>query len=338
MGDALKKVQAGQPLRIPAATFNTFIDVARDHQQRQNNAETRHQASSLQSGVVPVRNEAVAAVARYGVLAIKRPVIPPDVSLDGFKNHRALIGYEPVAGTHEGKFVITAEPIAVNSIGAAFASGVCPVQINVLDSTHDYADIADGDTAKLVSQADPGGARILWKEVGTGTLWAIIRFGEQAGSLSVRRARAQENAPADHRLSVKLLDGSGSETGSAFDVQEINGRNFDTLNPLVATGDDLLIAKADDTWYALNFTPSQAGTGGVVRVTITGNGDDGNSYIAAQLDDSTAITLHNVNGRPWYDLLPNLKGGTAGRNKCFAIQIGGTYYAIPDFADIGRVT
>ncbi|MGC1275725.1 MAG: hypothetical protein WBC44_18605 [Planctomycetaceae bacterium] len=30
MGDPFKKVQRGDPLRIPAETFNTFIDAAKD--------------------------------------------------------------------------------------------------------------------------------------------------------------------------------------------------------------------------------------------------------------------------------------------------------------------
>ncbi len=34
MGDHLKKVKSGNPLKIPAATFNTFIDAARDFQVR----------------------------------------------------------------------------------------------------------------------------------------------------------------------------------------------------------------------------------------------------------------------------------------------------------------
>jgi hypothetical protein len=35
MGDILKKVKSGDPLRVPAATFNTVIDAARDHFQCQ---------------------------------------------------------------------------------------------------------------------------------------------------------------------------------------------------------------------------------------------------------------------------------------------------------------
>jgi hypothetical protein len=37
MGDHLKKVKSGDPLRLPAATLNTFIDASRDCLERQQN-------------------------------------------------------------------------------------------------------------------------------------------------------------------------------------------------------------------------------------------------------------------------------------------------------------
>ena len=35
MAEPLKKVASGDPLAIPAETFNTFIDMARDYRSRQ---------------------------------------------------------------------------------------------------------------------------------------------------------------------------------------------------------------------------------------------------------------------------------------------------------------
>ena len=129
----------------------------------------------------------------------------------------------------------------------------------------------------------------------------------------------------------------GNETGDAFDVTEIGGRVWTSLNPNVILGTRLLVAQGDGYWYALGFTPSQSSAGNVQRVTITGSGDGGYTWIEAQLGDGTPITLWNVNGNPWRDLLPNLKN-VANRNKCFALNVGGTWYAIPDFSNIGRVT
>ena len=337
MGDALKKVQSGERFRIPPAAYNAFVDAALDYQQRRQNSGAGT-GGSAPRGTVYVRNESGADVGRFAVLGIDAPSVLPSISEEGFQEHLILDGVTPAAGTHEGRFVIMAEPIAAGEIGQAYASGVCQVQVNVADEAHEYADIADGDAAELASGSS--GACILWKEPGTGTVWAIVRLGSSAGesgSATIRRARAQEDAPGDAFLSVKLLDAAGNETGDAFDATEINGRIFTSLNPNVVTGDDLLVTEVDGTWYVLNFTPSQAAAGNVVRVTITGSGDDGHSYIAAQLDDATPITLYNVNGNLWYNLLPNLKN-TSNRNKCFALNVGGTWYAIPDFSNIGRVT
>ncbi len=49
--DALKKVHASDPLRIPAATFNTLIDVARDHQASRQNSARRPEMPLQPPGV-----------------------------------------------------------------------------------------------------------------------------------------------------------------------------------------------------------------------------------------------------------------------------------------------
>jgi hypothetical protein len=76
--------------------------------------------------------------------------------------------------------VICAEPIANGSIGAAWAGGVCQVQIEVSDADHAYADVSDGQLTRLAS-AESGPCTILWKQSGTGTKWAVIRFGGAGG-------------------------------------------------------------------------------------------------------------------------------------------------------------
>lgn len=61
-------------------------------------------------------------------------------------------------------------------------------------------------------------------------------------------------------------------------MTSIAGRDFTDLNPIAQTGDDLLIAAVHGTWYAPSFTPMlPMAPGCIVRVTITGNGDDANS-------------------------------------------------------------
>ncbi len=56
MTNGLKKVKPGDLLKIPAATFNTFVDAARDHQQRERNGGAKAQPGFRKSGIVRVKN------------------------------------------------------------------------------------------------------------------------------------------------------------------------------------------------------------------------------------------------------------------------------------------
>ena len=175
MGDAFRKVRTGEALAIPANAYNAFIDAALDCRQRQTIGGGR-QPSYRQASIVLVRNDSEADVGQFGVLGISGVVFDPATALEGFQGRVALTGVTPFAGTHEGRFVIAAEPIRSGEIGSAYADGVCQVQVNVTDASHDYAEIANGDSAKLSSAAS-GSTYIIWKEAGIGVKWAVVRFG-----------------------------------------------------------------------------------------------------------------------------------------------------------------
>jgi len=175
MGDAFRKVRSGEPLAIPANTFNAFIDAAVAHRQQQNVGGGRLPAYR-QASIVLVRNDSGSDVGQFGVLGISGVVFDPATALESFQGRVALAGVTPVAGTHEGKFVIAAEPVKNGEIGTAYVAGVCQVQASVADANHRFAEIAGGDAAKLASGV-AGTAHIIWKETGTGVKWAIVRFG-----------------------------------------------------------------------------------------------------------------------------------------------------------------
>ena len=92
----------------------------------------------------------------------------------------ALNGVVPIEDTHSGNFVILQEPLKDGDIGSGLISGVCPVSIDVSNSTHKFADVAEGQTANLKS-GPFGAAQILWKESGTGLKWAVVQMGLPAG-------------------------------------------------------------------------------------------------------------------------------------------------------------
>jgi len=181
MSDSLRKVQSGQKLHIPAQAYNAFIDAAVDYRRRTTHIGQKSEPTARQASIVLVRNDSGSNQNRLAVLGIDTPIIDPTTNDNEFKNRVALSCVTPAVDTHEGKLVILAEPIATGKIGRAYAAGVCPVQIIVLDEdaeAYQFADIFDGYALGLF--ADPNGsASILWKEEGTGLKWAIVRFGNR---------------------------------------------------------------------------------------------------------------------------------------------------------------
>jgi hypothetical protein len=179
MSSALRKVRSGDPLVIPAAAYNAFIDAALDFRQRTAHLGQGAQPSFPQASIVLVRNDSGSNQNRMAVLGVEAPIIDPSANEEEFRNRVALSCITPAADTHEGKFVVLAEPIANGKIGRAYAAGVCPVKIDVPDEEHEwrYAEIADGITGNLKVSMQ-GSATILWRAGGTGVQWAVIRLGQ----------------------------------------------------------------------------------------------------------------------------------------------------------------
>lgn len=125
MGDTFKKVQSGDPLRIPAETFNTFVDTARDFKSRRQSRTRKSQVEFRQTGIVPVKNNSGADRERFDVLGIDRPIFTPNDSLTSFQNQVAFVGVTPTEVDHLGRFVVLMEPVQSGAIGQACISGVC---------------------------------------------------------------------------------------------------------------------------------------------------------------------------------------------------------------------
>ena len=109
MAGAMQKVKRGDPLVIPASTFNTFIDAARDFQDRQRSARCDAVREQRDTGIVLIRNESGADRERFDVLGIEGPIIERVDNEDEFKQRVALRGVVP-SSPHPGKFAILLEP------------------------------------------------------------------------------------------------------------------------------------------------------------------------------------------------------------------------------------
>ena len=173
MNKGLTKVKAGDPLDIRAPVWNAFIDAARDHQTRQH-AIGRTPGPDFRGVPVLIKNNSGGNLGRYSVLGISGVAF--SATDDGFKQRVVFTGVTPATNSHEGKFAILAAPIDNGAIGPAVVDGTVICQVNITNTNHKYAEVANGDTAKLAS-AKEGSAQILWAESETGAKWAVIRIG-----------------------------------------------------------------------------------------------------------------------------------------------------------------
>ena len=180
----MRKVISGEPLRIPASTYNAFIDTAEDFFKRRHSTGVPRAGESDDEPVL-VQNSSGSDVDRFGVLGISNVVISPTDNPTGFGNQVAMVGVTPDADDHEGKFLIAQAPIANGALGLCRASGLTWVKVDVSSEGHGYAEVKDGDLTQLASAAS-GSAQILYKESGTGTKWAVVRFPFRAAAVAER--------------------------------------------------------------------------------------------------------------------------------------------------------
>ena len=184
-GDPLKNVASGTPW-AKVLNFNTMNRVfagtrAVEEIQRTGRGPTLHIPQG--AGIVLVKNNSGSDQERNYILGIDGIEISPTDNADEFKANPVFTCSTPATATHTHQAVVLAEPIANGAYGRAHAAGLAICQINVTDAAHIYAQLTDGDATKLTSDATQG-FPILWKDSGTGTLWAVIRLAFRGMTLA----------------------------------------------------------------------------------------------------------------------------------------------------------
>lgn len=174
MGDAFKKVQSGQRLQIPAKAYNAFIDAARAHRASLNSIQPGQRPRAADSTIVRVRNVSGVDVPQFGVLELSKPDF---WSSEEMMKQRVFYGKLPEITIRAGNVVITAEPIPSGKCGRAYIHGVVPCRLNVLDESHQYADVENPANVNRLSSSEDGALRIVesW-EVDGEDHWALIEL------------------------------------------------------------------------------------------------------------------------------------------------------------------
>lgn len=163
-------------VRIKRSTWNRIDRVLKDYE----GGYSVKPGQPYDRDIVLVYNNSGSNVTRFSVLGIDNVMITPTDSQVGFLSKRAFVGNTPSTSTHsDGKFVITIDAIPNGKCGKAVTSGLAVVQVSVSDSSHAYADV--GSSSSYLVSAESGPCSILWKEAGTGTKWAVVRFGGSGG-------------------------------------------------------------------------------------------------------------------------------------------------------------
>ena len=241
---ALEKVVSGQPLNIPATTYNAMIDAARKANSINTfNSET---TNSKDYAKVSVLNSSGSDLDRFFILGIDEPIILPADDQEDFESRITVDGVTPEDGTggsgasdHRGRFVVLQEPIPDGEIGKARIAGETLCKVNVIDEDDGFADVTDGVEDYLTS-ANTGSARILWKESGTGEKWALIRIGDyQSLAGKMYKATADSvSASAGVTVTAKAtsIDDTLSDDEETLDV-------YDLAYPILK--DDLLVTIVD---------------------------------------------------------------------------------------------
>ncbi len=178
MGDAFRKVRAGQPLRIPAAAYNAFVDAAVDLRRRERNANAGPALELAQRGIVLVRNDSDDDIEPYHALAITGVLVEPDSEDQErtFHSRTPLTGEIATEESSSLSFVLALQPIKPGELGRCVLTGVTPARILIADETDTTCELATGET--VLASTPMGGVPILWKEEGTGEKWAVIEMGQ----------------------------------------------------------------------------------------------------------------------------------------------------------------
>jgi hypothetical protein len=175
-----KYVSPGEPLRIPAATWNALLSMLAKFQAGQLGAGRPVPAGGPPGLDVRVLNDSGADVARGGVLGISGVAVDRATNADEFETRPTLTGMQPATG-HESKFVIALEPIPDGAVGRCVLTGLAAVKLYVNDAGHEFAAAKAGESTELETVA-AGAARIVWKETGTGTgKWGLVLLGGGGG-------------------------------------------------------------------------------------------------------------------------------------------------------------
>lgn len=156
----MRKALPGQPLRIPASTFNTVLDAAAAHQRRAFDGGSDVLPRDTRNGIITVRNDSGADRDVFSVLAVSGVLVTPGQNAQEFATRWACSAVLPAAGNLE-RFVVLQEPLRSGVMGRAVIIGVTPVWLK--RPTGNTAQTAGAVAGQVYLDTSAAGAQIVWE-------------------------------------------------------------------------------------------------------------------------------------------------------------------------------
>lgn len=185
--DPLALVRPGDPLPDQAATYNAMIEAARDHRAGRG---TRTGGRPIDDWFAPANLCAVkwtgssaATLDPFSVLAYGAPAVGgPGAAATryDFQGRPVFQGSAPAGTDGADQVLVTLGPVTGQTIGRAACAGLVAVQVDFADASHAHAHPQAGTTDRLYSNRDGRGLPVVYKEAGTGLVWAVVLLGANA--------------------------------------------------------------------------------------------------------------------------------------------------------------
>lgn len=280
MPDPFRQYQPGDAVTFSTRAMNAMTQAGKLGQRQRHNVRANAREQFRQADIIKVKNETGGPQNRFAVLGLREPIFLPTDSLAAFLREPTFRVGVPDA-TSVGKFCILLDPLDTERIGRAYVSGVCLAKVNVVDPTHQFADVTINDTGTLASGTS-GAAQLLWTEgeepygddyndyyadegyayedgysygYGTGVQRAVIRLGSGAASGATSPAVASGaisarsgQTPGKGKILLETYDGTSMVTDSTTQTDVLN--NYTGTNGVVPSGATCKVSRdAQGNWW-----------------------------------------------------------------------------------------
>lgn len=245
MIDPFSKVSIGDPVTFQAQTWNALMDAGRAAQRKSIDHADLTQTRS--SAIIKVWNQTGSNLPRNSVLGLNGPIWSPcdASSLDAFLREINFVGITPDITRHKRRYCVTLDPCPIDGVCRAYFAGLCQVQVDLQDESHEYANIADATTGNMKSSRF-GHARIIWAESDegygygagpayggcaygytTGMQWCIVMLGVTGSCIAVGKANGN----------ISPRSGSTPGTGNVDLYRAVSGVEDGPLETIAVLND-----------------------------------------------------------------------------------------------------